>query len=49
MYLLTRTNHEQYICYCICSSLLMLVHENTAVHHLFMLALTNVSKILIKY
>jgi len=30
----------------------MLVHENTAIHHLFMLvhgALTNVSKILIKY
>jgi len=32
--------------------LLMLVHENTAVHCLFMLvhgALTNVNKILIKY
>jgi len=44
MYLLTCTNHEQYIC----SSLLMLVHENTAVHCLFMLvhgALTNVNKI----
>jgi len=46
------TNHEQYICYCICSSFLMLVNENTAVHCLFMLvhsALTNVNKILIKY
>jgi len=40
---------EQFIYYCICSSLLKLVYKNAAVHCWFMLVHSALTEILIKY